>query len=425
MLGATPHWWSEIRYIRALAATWLAFSLCISVEAQASANWPLVRAGDSGLNVSTIQRLLVHRGYSVIPDGVLGDDTDSAIRSFQERSGLSVDGIVGQDTWRQLVVTLRRGERGSSGVEALQEQLSKRYGYAIAVDGDFGPSTHAAVLDFQAMLGLQVDGTVGRDTWQALLSSETVELFAEYEPKATRPKPACQQVAPWVDLVRFYPRVEAFNILGQHGFLLQGIAEARGQRINLDYYEVRVEVLPHLGNGETTPEVLLGHIRQNWNDYYDRDTANFSPYFPSDTGFAKTDPFGAVLHIDMLMGFGFLGLDNPDDGTVIVSDSTRMNWRFSTIWTPHDGYHPVSGTREFGVVPNDDGTYSIYTKGADRPTTFIDDQLSSVIFTKADQLWRSFQAKIADFINQNGGSAEVKVPIFLQYVWEEVETCFR
>ena len=32
-------------------------------------------------------------------DGVFGDLTNSAVRSFQSRNGLTVDGLVGNQTW--------------------------------------------------------------------------------------------------------------------------------------------------------------------------------------------------------------------------------------------------------------------------------------------------------------------------------------
>ncbi|MGO9958663.1 MAG: peptidoglycan-binding domain-containing protein [Solirubrobacteraceae bacterium] len=42
-------------------------------------------------------------------------------------------------------------------------------GYVLGVDGDFGNSTLAAVLAFQAAHGLATDGIIGPDTWSALL----------------------------------------------------------------------------------------------------------------------------------------------------------------------------------------------------------------------------------------------------------------
>lgn len=58
---------------------------------------------------------------------------------------------------------------GSSGyrVEALQRRLNE-LGYAVAVDGDFGPAVRRAVIAFQADHGLALDGIVGPATDAAL-----------------------------------------------------------------------------------------------------------------------------------------------------------------------------------------------------------------------------------------------------------------
>ena len=65
---------------------------------------------------------------------------------------------------------VRRGDRGPA-VERLHDLLG------IAGPGDagyglFGPKTDAAVREYQAAHGLEVDGRVGRQTWTALLSDQ-------------------------------------------------------------------------------------------------------------------------------------------------------------------------------------------------------------------------------------------------------------
>jgi hypothetical protein len=57
--------------------------------------------------------------------------------------------------------TLRVGDSGED-VAALQKKLG------IAADGDFGPTTKKAVMDFQAKAGLTADGIVGPVTWAKL-----------------------------------------------------------------------------------------------------------------------------------------------------------------------------------------------------------------------------------------------------------------
>ena len=57
----------------------------------------LFRLGSAGPAVVEIQRAL-----SIDRDGIFGNQTDAAVRNFQARSGLLVDGIVGPRTWTAL-----------------------------------------------------------------------------------------------------------------------------------------------------------------------------------------------------------------------------------------------------------------------------------------------------------------------------------
>ncbi|WP_439372638.1 peptidoglycan-binding domain-containing protein [Bradyrhizobium sp. DASA03120] len=152
---------------------------------------PIIKLGSKGDAVKRAQRALIERSY-LLPgteDGVFGPVTLNAVRRYQtDRSvghfwafsfPLTVDGIVGPQTWFRLTPeTVKKGSKGSS-VRLLQEILKS---YADpqfdpgAVDGDFGPHTEAAVKAFQASHvdfdhnPLKVDGIVGPKTWTALWS---------------------------------------------------------------------------------------------------------------------------------------------------------------------------------------------------------------------------------------------------------------
>lgn len=67
---------------------------------------------------------------------------------------------------------LRWGSRGGN-VSDLQSGLNQN-GARLAVDGIFGPRTHAAVKDYQRANGLQVDGVVGPETRGALNGGSSV-----------------------------------------------------------------------------------------------------------------------------------------------------------------------------------------------------------------------------------------------------------
>jgi N-acetylmuramoyl-L-alanine amidase len=63
---------------------------------------PLVRQGDRGNMVWLIQAELVAHGYNIATDGIFGAGTRSALVDFQQKNGLSADGIAGQNTFAKL-----------------------------------------------------------------------------------------------------------------------------------------------------------------------------------------------------------------------------------------------------------------------------------------------------------------------------------
>jgi hypothetical protein len=61
---------------------------------------------------------------------------------------------------------LRQGSKGAN-VQTMQQRLSD-LGYALSVDGNFGPGTRAALEEFQGKEGIACDGCCGPGTWAAL-----------------------------------------------------------------------------------------------------------------------------------------------------------------------------------------------------------------------------------------------------------------
>ncbi len=165
-----------------------------------------LRQGTLNNDVLILQQRLnrISANYPGIPkiypvDGYFGIETENAVREFQRIFDLTPDGVVGSATWYavqrifasvkrlselnsegltlsevslEFPEVLRLGDTGA-GVSTLQYMLSYVSQYEptvsrVGIDGVFGPSTEAAVRDFQSTYGLDIDGIVGEITWNTL-----------------------------------------------------------------------------------------------------------------------------------------------------------------------------------------------------------------------------------------------------------------
>lgn len=132
---------------------------------------PVLRKGAKGPAVGRLQGALVAHGYSLKVDDDFGPRTYAAVRAFQARKRISVDGVVGPQTWGKLLAgqtTVRRGSKGFA--VRLAQGLVVAGGWNIKVDGDFGPATQAAVRAFQRAKKISDDAVVGPITWGRLVN---------------------------------------------------------------------------------------------------------------------------------------------------------------------------------------------------------------------------------------------------------------
>lgn len=131
----------------------------------------LIKKGDRGSDVTSLQRTLKKYGYDLGRagvDGIFGVRTEEAVKQFQRDEQIAVDGIVGPQTKKALedrkkfpgrllkfTLPYMRGK----DVKAVQRKVG------VKVDGLYGEKTRQAVRKFQKDNKLQVDGIVGPETW--------------------------------------------------------------------------------------------------------------------------------------------------------------------------------------------------------------------------------------------------------------------
>ena len=155
-----------------------------------------LRTGSTGSAVEQVQFWLntLAQYESALPslsvDGRYGAATASAVRAFQRRYGLTVDGVVGRETWNAIYNEFRSIQsdngtpnaypgtalrEGASGQNVRLVQFWLKIAHTVysrlndlTVDGKFGAATTAAVKRFQTYFGLTSDGVVGRTTWNKL-----------------------------------------------------------------------------------------------------------------------------------------------------------------------------------------------------------------------------------------------------------------
>lgn len=136
-----------------------------------------VRRGNRGKEVLDIQKRLRGLGFFLGREGVdgfFGPHTELAVKAFQQQRLLLADGVVGDNTWAELVeagdrlgdrlLYLRQPPMRGDDVLAIQQILDELGFDCGPEDGVFRQQTEDALIEFQRNTGLNTDGMVGEAT---------------------------------------------------------------------------------------------------------------------------------------------------------------------------------------------------------------------------------------------------------------------
>lgn len=151
------------------------------------AYYSLIQKGSTGPDAALVQTWLNGVRDSctwygeLTADGIFGTKSENAVKEFQLKNSMNMDGKVGANTWNVLYakysakhglnvpypgVALRTGNAGGT-VRLVQQKLNS-LGEKISTDGKFGSATAAAVQRYQRRNGLTADGIVGKSTWEKM-----------------------------------------------------------------------------------------------------------------------------------------------------------------------------------------------------------------------------------------------------------------
>lgn len=139
-----------------------------------------LRKGSSGSDVLELQKKLnsTGYGYNLDEDGIFGDNTLSAVKDYQQRSGLTVDGIVGTNTWGALTGgTTTETPDATTGDATGTTEEQKPTGFTYA---EYAPSD--TVKQAEAMIQEQLAKNPGnyQSAWQTQLD-ETLNKILNRE----------------------------------------------------------------------------------------------------------------------------------------------------------------------------------------------------------------------------------------------------
>ena len=157
----------------------------------------LSKYGSRGTEVRTIQEKLKRWGYySGSVDGIYGSQTVSAVKSFQKKNGLTVDGIAGTQTLKAMGITSSSSSSSSSN-NSSNVNLLARVVYGEAIGEPYTGQVAVAAVVLNRVKSSKFPNTIAGVVYQSGAFDAVADGQVNMTPDATAKKAAQDALNGW------------------------------------------------------------------------------------------------------------------------------------------------------------------------------------------------------------------------------------
>ena len=158
----------------------------------------LSKYGSRGTEVRTIQEKLKRWGYySGSVDGIYGSQTVSAVKSFQKKNGLTVDGIAGTQTLKAMGITSSSSSSSSSSNNSSNVNLLARVVYGEARGEPYTGQVAVAAVVLNRVKSSKFPNTISGVVYQSGAFDAVADGQVNMTPDATAKKAAQDALNGW------------------------------------------------------------------------------------------------------------------------------------------------------------------------------------------------------------------------------------
>ena len=220
------------------------------------AKYNQISYGSQGSDVTDLQKLLNQNGYSLDVDGNFGPQTQAAVKDYQQKNNLTVDGVAGDQTWGALTKSNVQ-QTGGATTAANTPTYTKP---------EYKPSD--AVSQAEALLNQQMQQKPGeyQSTWQGQLNDTINKILNRERFSYDMNSDALYQQ--YADQYTRQGKLAMMDTMGQAAAMTGGYgnsyAQSVGQQTYQGYLQQLNEVMPELY------QMALNQYNQEGQDLYNQ-----------------------------------------------------------------------------------------------------------------------------------------------------------